>query len=213
MALDIYASDQEKSEAIKQWWRENARALLVGIIIGLLALFGLRGWMEYKQNRVREASSLYQQILVAKAQEEANTEIYNSAEHLIQDYSDTPYGLFSVLMLAKEDQGRGDVKAAMERFKRALEYTQNSGLRRVIYLRLARLLLAVGNPEEALTTLAEVKPGSFASAYAELRGDAHVELGQLPEARQAYQEALLDLGPGEPRRQILSMKLDNIAQP
>lgn len=211
MALDIYASDQEKSEAIKQWWRENARAVLVGIIIGLLALFGLRGWTEYKQNRIREASSLYQQILTAKAQE-AGAEIYNSAERLVQDYSDTPYGLFSVLMLAKEDQARGDAEAAAERFKNALEHTQNTGLRRVIYLRLARLLLAEGNPEEALTTLAEIEPGSFASAYAELRGDAHVELGQLPEARQAYQEALLDLGPGEPRRQILSMKLDNIAQ-
>jgi predicted negative regulator of RcsB-dependent stress response len=167
--------------------------------------------MEYKQNHVREASSLYQQILTAKTQE-ANTEIYNSAERLIDDYGDTSYGLFSALVLAKEDQARGDLEAAAARFKWTLEHTQSPGLRRVIYLRLAHLLLAEGNPQEALTVLAEVGPGSFSSAYAELRGDAYIKLGQLSEARLAYQEALLDLEPREQRRQILQMKLDNIAQ-
>lgn len=212
MALDIYASDQEKGEAIKLWWRENARAVLAGIIIGLIALFGLRSWTEYKQSRVREASSLYQQMLVAKSQE-ADTELYNSAERLVQDYSDTPYGLFSVLILAKEEQARGDLEAAAERFKSALEHTQHPGLQRVIYLRLARLLLAQGNPQEALAALAEVEPGSFSSAYAELRGDAYKELGQATEARQAYQEALFDLELEGRRRQILQMKLDSTAQP
>lgn len=211
MALDIYASDQEKSEAIKQWWRKNGRAVLVGLIIGLLALLGLRSWTKYEQSRTSEASLLYQQILVAKAQD-ANAEIYNSAEHLLQDYSDTPYGLFSVLILAKEDQVRGDLEAATERLKGALEYARHSSLEKIIYLRLARLLLATDNPQEVLTTLAEVEPGGFSSAYAELRGDAYVALSQPSRAQLAYQEALLGLGPSERYRQILQMKLDNIAQ-
>lgn len=212
MALDIYASDQEKSEAIRQWWRENGRAVLVGLIIGLLALLGLRSWTKYEQSRTSEASSLYQQILATKDQD-ANAEIYNSAEHLLQEYSDTPYGLFSVLILAKEDQARGDLETATERLKGALEYARHPSLQKVIYLRLARLLLATGNPQEVLTTLAEIKPGSFSSAYAELRGDAYVALGQLSEAQLAYQEALLGLEPREQYRQILQMKLDNLAQP
>ncbi|ADJ29118.1 YfgM family protein [Nitrosococcus watsonii] len=212
MALDIYASDQEKSEAIRQWWRENGRAVLVGLIIGLLALLGLRSWTKYEQSRTSEASSLYQQILVATDQD-ANAEIYNSAEYLLQEYSDTSYGLFSVLILAKEDQVRGDLETATERLKGALEHARHSSLQKVIYLRLARLLLAAGNPQEVLTTLAEVKPGSFSSAYAEMRGDAYVALGQPSEAQLAYQEALLGLGPSEQYQQILQMKLDDLAQP
>jgi predicted negative regulator of RcsB-dependent stress response len=88
MALDTYASDEERAEAIKRWWRESARAVLLGIIIGLLGLFGIRSWTKYKQNRVIEASSLYQQVLTAKAQK-GDTEIYPTAERLVQDYGDT----------------------------------------------------------------------------------------------------------------------------
>ena len=29
--MDIYASDEEKSEAIKQWWRENGLAVAAGV--------------------------------------------------------------------------------------------------------------------------------------------------------------------------------------
>lgn len=211
MALDIYASDQEKGEAIKQWWRESARAVLLGIIIGLLALFAVRGWMKYEHNHVIEASSLYQLVLTEKAQKD-NTEIYNSAKRIVQGYGDTSYGLFSALILAKEEQSRGDLKAAISHLKWALEHTKNSEFRQVIYLRIARLLLAEGNPQEALTALATIEPGNFSPAYAEVRGDAYIRLGQLPKARIAYQEALRDLKPGEQHRQILQMKLDNVAQ-
>lgn len=212
MALDIYASDEEKAEAIKQWWQGSARAVLLGIIIGLLVLFGVRGWMKYRQNRAIEASALYQQVLTANAQED-DAEIYNSAERIVQGYGDTPYGLFSALILAKKDQLRGDPKAGTSHLKWALEHTKNSEFQQVIYLRLARLLLAEGKPQEALTALTKVKPGNFSAAYAELRGDAYIKLEQLSKARLAYQEALQDLRLREQHRQILRMKLDDIAQP
>jgi predicted negative regulator of RcsB-dependent stress response len=211
MALDIYASDQEKGEAIKQWWRESARAVLLGIIIGFLAFFGVRSWIKYKHNRVIEASSLYQLVLTAKVQK-GNTEIYNDAKRIVQGYGDTSYGLFSALILAKEDQSRGDLKAAISHLKWALGHTKSSEFLQVIYLRLARLLLAEDNPQEALTALTKVEPGNFSPAYAEVRGDAYIKLGQLSKARIAYQEALRDLKSGEQHRQILQMKLDNIAQ-
>jgi predicted negative regulator of RcsB-dependent stress response len=212
MALDSYASDEERAEAIKRWWRESARAVLLGIIIGLLGLFGIRSWMKYKQNRVIEASSLYQQVITAKAQK-GDTDIYPTAEHLVQDYGDTSYGLFSALILAKEEQLRGDLKAATSYLKWALDHTKDLEFQQLIYLRLARLLLAEDNPQEALTALTKIEPGSFSSVYAELRGDAYIKLGQLSKAQLAYQEALLQLVPREQRRQILQMKLDNIISP
>jgi predicted negative regulator of RcsB-dependent stress response len=115
--------------------------------------------------------------------------------------------------LAKEEQLRGDLKAAISYLKWALDHTKDLEFRQVIYLRLARLLLAEDNPQEALTALTKIKPGSFSSVYAELRGDAYIKLGQPSEAQLAYQEALLQLAPREQRQQILQMKLDNIISP
>ncbi|BAW80093.1 hypothetical conserved protein [Candidatus Nitrosoglobus terrae] len=210
MTLDIYASDQEKGEAIKQWWRESARWILLGIIIGLLALFAIRSWTKYKHNRVVEASSLYQLVLTQKD----NNEIYNSAKRVIEAYSDTPYGLFSILALAKEEQSRGDLKAASSHLEQALERTKNLELQQIISLRAARLLLAEGNPEKSIATLDRIDSGNFAAAYAEVRGDSYTKLGRLPKARIAYQEALEGFKlPDERYRQILQMKLDNIGQP
>lgn len=209
--MDIYASDQEKSEAIKQWWRSNVRAVLAGIIMGLLILFGVRGWMEYRQGHTQEASSLYQQILIART-EKADAKIYKIADRLVQDYGNTPYGAFAALMLAEENERQGKLNRAIERLEWSLKHTRNSGLQGLIHLRLARLLLAKGNPEGALAALAKIEPGSFSSAYAELRGDAHLDLGQPAKARLAYQDALLDAGLSRQHRQILQMKLDAIAQ-
>ncbi len=210
MALDINASDQEKGEAIKQWWLENARAVLAGIIMGLLILFGVRGWMGYQQSRIQEASSLYQQILAAK---ESDTEISTVAERLIEDYGNTPYGAFGALMLAKVEQKQGKFSSAIEHLKHSLKSVENPALQGLINVRLIRLLLAQGNPQEALKRLELAGAGGFSSAYAELRGDALVASGQLVEAQLSYGVALIDIELSGQHRQILQMKLDNIAQP
>jgi predicted negative regulator of RcsB-dependent stress response len=208
MALDIYISDQEKGEAIKQWWRENALAVVTGIVVGLLLLFAVRGWLEHRQSRVKEASALYQQILAAKAQQ-ADAAIASNAERLMQTYSNTSYGIFAALILAKEEQQRGDLNAAIEHLEWASERTSNRGLQRIIYLRLARLWLARGEAEEALARLDKVESGSFSSAYAELRGDAQVVLGQLAAARQSYEEALREVESSE-RQRMLRIKLESV---
>lgn len=31
--MDIYASDDEKGEAIKNWWRENGRSVITGVVL------------------------------------------------------------------------------------------------------------------------------------------------------------------------------------
>jgi predicted negative regulator of RcsB-dependent stress response len=208
MALDIYISDQEKGEAIKQWWRENALAVVTGIVVGLLLVFAVRGWLEHRQSQAKEASALYQQILAAKAQQ-ADAAIASNAERLMQTYSNTSYGVFAALMLAKEEQQRGDLNAAIEHLEWASERTSNRGLQRIIYLRLARLWLARGEAEEALARLDKVEPGSFSSAYAELRGDAQVVLGQLAAARQSYEEALREVESSE-RQRMLRIKLESV---
>jgi predicted negative regulator of RcsB-dependent stress response len=208
MALDIYISDQEKGEAIKQWWRENALAVVTGIVVGLLLLFAVRGWLEHRQSQAKEASALYQQILAAKAQQ-ADAAIASNAERLMQTYSNTSYGVFAALMLAKEEQQRGDLNAAIEHLEWASERTSNRGLQRITYLRLARLWLARGEAEEALAHLDKVEPGSFSSAYAELRGDAQVVLGQLAAARQSYEEALREVESSE-RQRMLRIKLESV---
>ena len=47
--MDIYASDEEKGEEIKRWWRENGLSVMLGIAFGIAALVGGRYWLTQKQ--------------------------------------------------------------------------------------------------------------------------------------------------------------------
>ena len=80
-------------------------------------------------------------------------------------------------------------------------------------LRLARVLLADGKAQDALTALGTIPSGDYAAMAAELRGDAQLKLGKTDAARAAYQDALAKLDKDAPGRSAVQMKLDNLTQP
>jgi len=57
-----------------------------------------------------------------------------------------------------------------------------------------------------LQLLNEVEPGTFAGIFAEIEGDAYVELGRLQEAIDAYQTAL-SIGTNA---EVVELKLNDI---
>jgi len=60
--MDIYASDDEKAEALKTWWRENGRSVLTGIILGGAIIFGWRYWLTHQKATTEQAAVIYQQV-------------------------------------------------------------------------------------------------------------------------------------------------------
>jgi len=49
--MEIYNNDEQQAEAIKNWIKENGRAVLLGAAIGLVGMFGWRYYNEYHQVR------------------------------------------------------------------------------------------------------------------------------------------------------------------
>ena len=60
-----YETDEEQLEALKKWWAENGKAVLVGVVLGLGAIFGWRGWISHEQGRSEAASALYEEVINA----------------------------------------------------------------------------------------------------------------------------------------------------
>ena len=46
--MEIYNNDEQQAEAIKEWWKENGKAILVGATLGLVGMFGWRYFNEYR---------------------------------------------------------------------------------------------------------------------------------------------------------------------
>ncbi len=208
--VDIYASDEEKGEDIKRWWRENGRSVILGCVLGGAVIFGGRYWVSYKQTLTENASLTYQQVTQA-IQQQQGAAADKLTQKLFSDFSNTPYAIFAALDMASQAVKNDDKEAAKLYLKWVTDHASLSGHLEIARLRQAKILVDEAKYEQALELTMQSKSASFSSLFAELRGDIFLAMEKKPEARTAYQTAMVDLETGEPRLAILQIKLDDLA--
>lgn len=204
-------SDEEQIEAIKEWWRENGTAVIVGIVVGVAALVGWRGWNEYQENRASEASSLYQEMIEARGND--NTELLQEkGAELAENYATTPYAGFAALVLAQQAVTDDDLATAESQLRLALDRLEEPSMKHVARLRLLRVLAAQKKYDAALAMLENTDFGQFTGEYEELRGDILLSQNDISGARNAYQLALANTRPQAGGRELLQMKVDSLGK-
>lgn len=207
--MDIYASDAEKSEEIKRWWRDNGRSVIAGVIIGIAVVMSWRYWSAYQENQTENAATLYQQVVMAASESEFG-QLESLTQELMQDYGSTPYAVFATFEMASL-AAQSDTAVAIEYLQWARENADLTAQEAVARLRLARLYLDESEYETALELVGSEPPVGFKSLYHELQGDIHLEMGDKIAAGQAYDMALSSAEPAGGRRAFLQMKLDDVA--
>ena len=208
--MDIYASDDEKGEDIKRWWRENGRSVIAGSILAIAVIFAGRYWLSYQQIQSESAANSYQQLthLIAEGKQ---SDADDQNQLLLSKFASTPYAVFAAFEMASQAISNDDSKAATSYLEWVIANAALTGHVEIARLRLAKLFLAEANYENALSLTSESSSASFASLFAELRGDIFSAQGKLMEARAAYQSSIVSLVEGEPRRVLLNMKIDDMA--
>ena len=207
--MEIYETEEEQVDALKKWWKENGRATITGVIVGIAIILGWNFWQRYNQDRNLQASALYEQLLTAAeaGKSESGEKI---AQRIEEQFEGTAYGTYANLIKAKIKVEQNDLDAAEQILKKTTA-SSDTELSHVARLRLIRILLAKGEYEQGLQLIAEVDPGKlagFSGAYDELKGDLYVALNSLGEARTAYQSALLS-GYQSP---LLQFKMDDLTE-
>lgn len=206
--MDVTRTEEEQIEALKKWWSDNGWALVGGVVIGLGAIFGWRGWQNHQALQAEAASDIYVDLVV-EMREQRFEPARKFAEQLIQDYDSTSYALFATLMLAKIETEAGNTEAAIKHLQTVMNETGEDALKQIARVRLARLLLDSGKPDEALALLEAGKPGKFSVAYQELKGDIYIQLGRKDDAHAAYQTALAAVKTNIKEGSLLQLKFDN----
>lgn len=183
-------TDDEKVEAIKKWWKENGTAVIAGIVIGLVAVFGWRAWVNHQEQVGQNASLAFEQLLMSASsgQQEAAEK---QAETLTDEHAGTPYAALADLALAKVRVEQGDLAGAAEALRSAIEKAPDPSLATLAAFRLARVLIASDAFDEAMTVIElHDNGGAFSADFAGLRGDIALAKGQTADARAAYEAAL-----------------------
>ena len=199
-------TDEEKAEELKAWWRENGNSIIVGVALAIAALFGWEYWKEHKLETAEAAATLYSESQDAADKTQADQVL----QRLQNEYSATPYATMAALQTAKNHAEAGEYQQAADRLQWVLDNTAEAEYQDVANLRLARVLIAMEQPEKALA----ITEKTFASAYEplleELRGDIYAAQNKIDEARKAYERAILTNQGGS--TEFIQMKLDNLAK-
>ncbi len=207
--MSVYSSDDEELERLKAWWNANGKAVIYGVLLGIILLFAVNYWRHYKTAQAETASALYAQMLLN--QQQGNKEAVQAAGgKLMQDFASTPYAGQAALLLAKISFEAGDVASSRSQLQWAMDHATEEATRHAARLRLGRVMLDQGEIEPALKLIDVKDMDGFESEYQELKGDLLVKKGDLDGARRAYRMAKEALSPNSPYERILNMKLDDL---
>lgn len=207
--MSDFRTDEEQAEALKKWWSENGKYIIAGVVIGIGAIFGWRGYNTHLGQQSLEASNLYEQMIIASREDDTEN-VAAFANQIIENYKSTTYATFATLMLAKQAAENGKYDDAESHLRWVISNASQEEFEHVARLRLARVLIAAEKITDAEKLLATKSVGEFSPRYEELRGDILVKQNKIDEARQAYEKALVNSATES--NPILQMKLDDLGR-
>ena len=205
MAYDL--EEQEQIDAIKAWWTDYGKLVMLGLTACLLTIAGFQGWRYYKAQQIERAATLYVQLEQAEQAGQHKT-VREIAARIIDKHASTQYAGMAALSAAKAGVLTGELEDARKNLQWASDKAREEEMRDVARLRLAYVLLDEKKYDEALKLLAAKSTEAYAPLYADLRGDVLAAQGKLAEARSAYQAALEKVDAANRYRGVIELKLD-----
>jgi len=208
--MSDHLADQEQVEQLKNFWKSYGKAIIFGLVIGVLIIVGWRYYQSHEARINAEASIAYEKLL-GELPSGNRTIIVRDAEFIIEHYKKTPYAYQAALVLARQAIYDGNYNEGITRLQWVIDKATLPALRQAARLRLARVLFAKHEYDRALHVLDTIDDPSYKMAIYEIRGDIFLAKENIPAALAAYRAALKELGNSDFSYPLLQMKYDDIA--
>ncbi|WP_455487542.1 YfgM family protein [Haemophilus sp.] len=204
MAYSI--EEEQEINQLKDWWKENGKTIIVAFILGVGGMFGWRYWQAHQAEQIAQASAQYDALIYSAEQDEQAKKA--NIEQFVQANSKTAYAVFALLDEAKKATEKQDFAAAEVNLNQALTQAQDEVLTSIVALRLSAVQFQLGQLNNALTTLNQVKGESFNARKAILTGDIQVAKGDKVAAKNSFEQA--QQSGSQLEQQMAKMKLNNL---
>ena len=204
MAYSI--EEEQEINQLKDWWKENGKTIIVAFILGVGGMFGWRYWQAHQAEQIAQASTQYDALIYSAQQDEQAKKA--NIEQFVQANSKTAYAVFALLDEAKKETEKQDFAAAEVNLNQALTQSQDEVLTSIVALRLSAVQFQLGQLDNALTTLNQVKGESFNARKAILTGDIQVAKGDKVSAKNSFEQA--QQSGSQLEQQMAKMKLNNL---
>ena len=204
MAYSI--EEEQEINQLKDWWKENGKTIIVAFILGVGGMFGWRYWQAHQAEQIAQASAQYDALINSVQQDEQAKKA--NIEQFVQANSKTAYAVFALLDEAKKATEKQDFSAAEANLNQALTQSQDEVLTSIVALRLSAVQFQLGQLDNALSTLNQVKGESFNARKAILTGDIQVAKGDKVAAKNSFEQA--QQSGSQLEQQMAKMKLNNL---
>ena len=204
MAYSI--EEEQEINQLKDWWKENGKTIIVAFILGVGGMFGWRYWQAHQAEQIAQASAQYDALIYSAQQDEQAKKA--NIEQFVQANSKTAYAVFALLDEAKKATEKQDFAAAEANLNQALTQSQDEVLTSIVALRLSSVQFQLGQLDNALSTLNQVKGESFNARKAILTGDIQIAKGDKVAAKNSFEQA--QQSGTQLEQQMAKMKLNNL---
>jgi len=212
-----FRTEEEQVEAIKSWWNENGKSLIVTIAVVLAGYFGWNGYQDNQRAQGEAASSIYQQLVnkatkpLSEQTEADKTEMEVVAAQLKTEFPGSLYAQFGGLYLAKFAIEANNFEAAAAELQALVDAGNKGPVTYLAQVRLARVLIQLEKFDDALALVATTPEASFTAQFEEVKGDVLFAKGDLSAALNAYQTARTSAMALGINTQVLQRKIDDLA--
>ena len=207
--MDIYQTEEQQIQHIKNLWKKYGTSVLLGIAITVLVIFAWKYWQQRELVSGVDASIIYNDMIAGIVEKNPKL-IQQQARQLVKKYQGSPYAKLAALMLAKQNIAAGKLLPAEQHLQWVIKHTHSQAIKQLAKIRLARIYLALKKPRQALDLLAKTNDASFLPLINATRGDSYVQLGEKTKARLAYDSALKHLPAAASIAPVVAMKRDNL---
>lgn len=205
---EAYETEEEQIEAIKRWWKENGRSIILGLVLGIGGIGGFRFWQSNVDEQAKLGSMHFEEVVALSASDQK--EFIEKVLEVESEHAGKSYADLTAFVAAKKLVKEKDYKSAKEQLEWVIKNSSRESFVHIARIRLVKVMLQLNEAKEALSLIKDINSTGFESTYAELRGDLHAVLKDYTNAKAEYQVALNKINPGDRRGVAIEMKSNNL---
>ena len=192
MANFFSSSEEENFEIISSWWNKYKYLAIFLLFIVISGILFFEYWSQASQDKRHELAQEYHFFI--ESLDDSSQENKRNIKNFIERFADSPYTNMASLHLAKILVENGELVEASQELKNIIERTSSGWgneydpIESTARLRLAKILLSLDKPQEALEVVKQAKV--LNGALFEVKGDSEFQLKRFNEANISYLKAL-----------------------
>lgn len=207
MAFNL--EEQEQIDSLKRVWKRYGNIATWVLIVVLAVYAAIQGWNWYQRKQAAQASALYYEMQTAVLSGDSQRALQVAKD--VQDkFGGTVYAPMISLVAAKMAYENNDAATAKIQLKWVTQNSSEEGYKVLARVRLAGILLDEKAYDEALGVLSGSAPEAFIGLIEDRKGDIYLAQDKVEEARASYKVAYEKMAPGNPGRQLIKLKLEEV---